>query len=54
MRWLRDRLLHLCDRLDALFGEVGVQVSMAKELRIAGLHFEGKEVVVAPADQGEQ
>ena len=58
LRWLRDRLLHLCDRLEALYGEVGnpgkevLEVSMAPQLRCAGLHFEGKEVMVAPADQG--
>ena len=59
LRWLRDRLLHLCDRLEALYGEVGnagkevLEVSsLAPQLRCAGLHFEGKEVMVAPADQG--
>jgi len=57
-QWLRDRLLHLCDRLEALYGEVGnapvLEVSMAPQLRLAGLHFEGKEVMVAPADQGQR
>eukprot|EP00435_Cladocopium_sp_Y103_P073938 s689_g45.t3 len=56
-QWLRDRLLHLCDRLN---GTVASTASGAAEnalrgaLRAAGLRVEGAEETVAHADRGQR
>lgn len=48
-QWLRDRLLHLADRLDTLPGGTALPA-----LQAAGLRFEGPEVSVAHADRGQR
>lgn len=55
-QWLRDRLLHLCDRLNGAVGDA-IDAAVAKlraELRTAGLRVEGVEETVAHADRGQR
>lgn len=57
-QWLRDRLLHLCDRLNggdgAATADAAASAALRAQLRAAGLRVEGVEETVAHADRGRR
>lgn len=58
-QWLRDRLLHLCDRLNGGDGadaaaSAAASAALRAQLRAAGLRVEGVEETVRHADRGRR